>query len=121
MKVSRRVQRAERELLQIIATYIHNGLKDPLLGIVSVSRVEASPDLRSAKVYLSMRATEEEKEENIEILEMRRGEIQHQVGRQLPMKFTPKLKFQVDRGMEKAERVHELLSQVIPRHEEEEE
>ena len=109
MRESRRVQRVEKELKQIISQYLISGLKDPLVGIVTLTRIEASPDLRTAKVFLSMMSEESEKNMNLKNLKERAGEIQREIAVRLPMKYCPKISFLVDKGMDKALKIQKIL------------
>ncbi len=88
-----RVQRVERELQQVIGSFLSHGLKEPLHGLVTVAGIEVSKDLRSAKVFLSQLGTEENKEANTLLVEKQRGQIQKHISKTLDMKFTPMLKF----------------------------
>ena len=112
MKLSRRVQRVEKELRQIIGQYLITGLRDPLAGIVSVSRIQVSPDLRAAKVFIAMMATPDEREKNMVILAERTRDIQQEVHQQLPMKFCPRLSFVLDKGMDNAFKVQKILEEL---------
>ncbi|MCB0390990.1 MAG: 30S ribosome-binding factor RbfA [Bdellovibrionales bacterium] len=112
MTVSRRVQRVERELREIVSVFLISGVKEPLMGLVTVTRVSASPDLRHAKVFLSMMASETEKQENLEILKSSAKIVQHLISKQLPMKFCPKISFILDKGFENAELVEQRLKEI---------
>ena len=110
--MSRRVERAEKELQQIIASYMITGFKYPLKGLVSVSRVQASPDLRHAKVFVSVMGSEDDADESIETLTDNAQIFQKEVGKKLPMKFCPKLKFFLDEGLKNSIKVQGILSQL---------
>ena len=112
MTVSRRVQRVERELREIVSTYLLSGLREPLHGLVTLTRVSASPDLRNAKVFLSMMASEEEKAVNLENLQASAKDVQHIISKQLPMKFCPKITYILDKGFEKAQVVEQRLREI---------
>lgn len=112
MSGSRRVQRVERELREIISTYLLSGFKYPLKGIVTLTRVVSSPDLRSAKVYLSMMASEEEKQTNIENLQECAKDCQHVIHQKLPMKYCPKIFFILDKGFDNAQLVEQRLREI---------
>ena len=107
-----RVQRVEKELQQVVASYLVRGFHWPLRGLVTVSRVEASSDLRSARVFVSFMGSEEEASENLSILNENIGEVQREVGRQLRMKFCPKLRMVWDRGLAHYDRINETLKEL---------
>lgn len=96
---SRRLERVQKELRSIIGLYLLRGLKEELPCMVSVTRVVASGDLRSAKVFLSHLGAEEEAAQALQTLKAARGEIQKEVARELPMKFCPRLEFLWDKAL----------------------
>lgn len=111
----RRVSRAEKEVQETIAKYLISGFRHKLPGIVTVSRVIMPPDLKSAKVYITLMATENEIEklhETVELLQENAAEVQFQLGKQLAMRYTPKLNFFADRSVEKVIRVESLLKEI---------
>lgn len=112
MSVSRRVQRVERELREIISTYLLSGFKYPLIGIITLTRVEVSADLRSAKVFLSMMANEEEKQTNLKNLQDCAKDCQQVIHQKLPMKYCPKIFFILDKGFDNAQIVEQRLREI---------
>lgn len=111
----RRVSRAEKEVQETIAKYLISGFRSKLPGIVTVSRVIMPPDLKSAKVYITIMATDNESAkllEAVELLQEGAAEVQHQLGKQLAMRYTPKLTFFADRSVEKVIRVDSLLKEI---------
>jgi ribosome-binding factor A len=102
----RRVNEAIRE---VVAETIADQLADdPELGFVTVTDVETSPDLRHAKVYVTVLETEM-RESSLEVLERSAGLIQAEINAQMRLKRTPALRFIYDDTGEKAERVERLL------------
>lgn len=100
MAQSRRVQRVEKELKQVIASYLLSGFKGPLPGIVSVAEISVNPDLRSAKVYISVLGSEEDRDMAEELLNDQAPAIQQHINRSIRMKFCPKLRFLVGQSPE---------------------
>ena len=93
---SRRVQRVQKELNNIIANYLRSNWKGPCPGLLSVAHVDVMPDMRSAKVFVSVISTEEDAVELFqELIDDQRGEIQQHLAKSLRMKFYPKLSFKV--------------------------
>jgi ribosome-binding factor A len=109
----RRVQRVEREIREVIATYLVGGFKGELPGIVSVTRVIASKDLRTAKIMVTVMGFEANNKVDtraaIDALQERVHEVQHEVNRRLQMRHCPKLTFMYDEGFEKALKVEHIL------------
>lgn len=112
MSESRRVQRVERELREIVARYLLKGLSTPVPGLVSISRVQATKELRTAKVFVSVMGSEDEKEEAFAIVEDHIREIQKDVNSKLRMKFVPKIQLVLDKGFEHMMKVESLLHQI---------
>jgi ribosome-binding factor A len=107
----RRVNEAVREVL---SGHITEDLKDPRIGFVTVTGVETSPDLRHARVYVSVLGSDAEKEEALEGLRSSAGFLQAKVGQELRMKRTPTLEFRYDDSIERGMRISELLDEEGP-------
>ncbi|MCC7404176.1 MAG: 30S ribosome-binding factor RbfA [Bdellovibrionales bacterium] len=109
---NRRILRVEKELRQIVANYLISGLKEPLTGLASVTRVQISPDLRYGKVFVSIVGADDQREEDWAILNEQLGEIQRYVGRQFKTKYTPKVQLILDTSAEYADKIERLLDEV---------
>jgi ribosome-binding factor A len=107
----RRVNEAVREVL---SARIAEGLKDPRIGFVTVTAVETSPDLRHARVYVSVLGDDAEREQTLAGLSAAHGVLQAQVAQELRMKRTPTLEFAYDASVDHAMRINELLEQEDP-------
>jgi ribosome-binding factor A len=107
----RRVNEAVREVL---SGHITEDLKDPRIGFVTVTGVETSPDLRHARVFVSVLGTDAEKEEALEGLQSSAGYLQAKVGEELRMKRTPTLEFRYDDSIDRGMRISELLDEEGP-------
>jgi ribosome-binding factor A len=105
----RRVQRMERELQETIASYLVSGFKSPLPGLVTVARVQMPADLRTAKVYISILGTEEDRQSVFASLKERSFEIQSFLGRELRSRYCPKLSFFLDDTTENVLKVERIL------------
>jgi ribosome-binding factor A len=103
----RRVNEAVREVL---SARITGGLKDPRIGFITVTSVETSPDLRHARVYVSVLGSEEERAQALEGLRSSRGYLQARVGEELKLKRTPTLDFRYDASLDQAMRIERLLA-----------
>jgi len=101
----------QREIMQII----QRELKDPRIGFVSITEVRMSPDLRHARVHLSVLGDEHEQEETLKGLESARGLIRHELGRRLQnLKFSPDLVFEIDPSIEYSVRISQRLRELLP-------
>jgi len=103
----RRVNEAVRE---VVSAHIAGDLKDPRIGFVTVTGVETTPDLRSARVYVSVLGDDSQRQDALAGLTSARGFLQAQVGSELRMKRTPTLQFVNDESIERGMRMEELLS-----------
>jgi ribosome-binding factor A len=102
----RRVDEAMREVL---STAITSELKDPRVGFVTVTAVETSPDLRHARVYVSVLGTDPVRRRSLDGLRSSHGYLQRRVASELRLKHTPPLDFHYDDTVDRAERINELV------------
>jgi ribosome-binding factor A len=103
----RRVNEAVREVL---SARIAEGLNDPRIGFVTLTSVETSPDLRRARVYVSVLGDEAARADTMAGLMSAHGLLQQAIGRELRMKRTPTLEFVFDESIDRAMRISELLA-----------
>jgi ribosome-binding factor A len=102
----RRVNEAVREVL---SARIAEGLNDPRIGFVTLTSVETSPDLRHARVYVSVLGEESERAETLAALGSAHGLLQKAIASELRMKRTPTLQFVFDESIDRGMRISELL------------
>jgi ribosome-binding factor A len=105
----RRVSRVEKEVQIQIAKYLIAGFSQTLPVIVTVSSVRMPADLRTAKVFISVLGSDEEMEKVLEILQERAFEIQNFIGRELKMRYCPKLTFLKDHTTEQVIKIEKIL------------
>ena len=104
----RRVNEAVRE---VVSARIAEGLRDPRIGFVTVTSVDTSPDLRQARVYVSVLGNPEERDATMAGLESAHGFLQQSVASELRMKHTPTLQFVFDESIDRGMRISELLDE----------
>jgi ribosome-binding factor A len=102
-----RINESIKETLSSVITA--EGLKDPRVGFVTVTGVETTPDLRHAKVYVSVLGGRVEREATLKALEKARGVLQAHINRALHMKRTPQLQFLYDETLDNALRIDRAL------------
>jgi ribosome-binding factor A len=102
----RRVNEAVRE---VVSARIAGGLRDPRIGFVTVTAVETSPDLRQARVWVSVLGDEQARADTLAGLESAHGVLQQAVANELRMKRTPTLQFVFDESVDRGMRITELL------------
>ena len=106
-----RMRRVNEVLREVIGTAISTGLSDPRIGFVTVTSVETSPDLRTAKVYVSVLGDESARESALAGLRSSHGVIQSKIAAETRMKRTPTLSFHYDPTVEKGMRISRLLDE----------
>lgn len=89
-------------------------MKDPRLGLVSITRVEMSPDLRYATLYTSVYGDEAEQEETIQALSGASGFIRRLLAPRLRIRHIPSIRFRLDHSMEHAEQITRTLNEIQP-------
>lgn len=108
----RRVARVEREIQATIAQFLLRGFKSPLPGLVTVASVKMPADLRAAKVYISVLGSDAQKTEALELLQERAFEIQNFIGKELKMRYCPKLTFYADHATDQVLKVEKILHEL---------
>jgi ribosome-binding factor A len=107
--MTERMRRVDEALREVIASTIASELEDPRIGFVTVTSVETSPDLRSARVYVSVLGSEDERERTLSALASSHGLLQAAIADQMRLKRTPTLSFHYDEGPERGVRLSQLL------------
>jgi ribosome-binding factor A len=108
------MRRVNEVLREVVGAVISAELKDPRIGFVTVTSVETSPDLRSAKVYVSVLGSEAERESTLSALRSSHGVIQSRIAAETRMKRTPTLTFHYDDTIEQGVRISKLLEEEPP-------
>ncbi len=108
---SRRLQRVAEAIRETVSTTVLFELKDPRVQGVTVLSAEVTPDLRSAKVYISLMGDEKTQKLTMHGLNSARGFIQSRLADRLQTRNTPVLRFVVDTGIKESAVVSELLRQ----------
>lgn len=106
---SERMRRVNEVMREVIGDSISSELEDPRIGFVTVTAVETSPDLRSARVFVSVLGDETARSRTLAALASAHGVLQAAIGRELRMKRTPTLSFHYDESLERGARLSRLL------------
>jgi ribosome-binding factor A len=106
---SDRMRRVNEAVREVLSAAITTELKDPRVGFVTVTAVETSPDLRHARVFVSVLGNPGERRRSLQALDNAHGFLQRRVGSELRMKNTPSLQFVYDETPERGMRITELL------------
>ena len=86
--------------------------RDPSYGFITVTEVHMSPDLRIAKIYVSIMGNADVKERTLAMLEQNKYEIRSFIGSHLRLKFTPEVHFYVDETLDRVERIDQIIKQI---------
>lgn len=111
---SRRMQRLDELLRQEIARLIAEEVRDPRVGFTTVMDARVSPDLRHARVYVSVLGDDREKEAAVDALQRASGFLRGRLATIVEMRYLPELEFELDRSLERASRIEEILGRVRP-------
>jgi ribosome-binding factor A len=115
------MRRVDEAMRAVLTDAIAKDLKDPRVGFVTVTGVKTSPDLRHARVYVSVLGDEQVREASLEGLRSAHGFLQRHVATELTLKHTPSLTFEydpsVDRGMRITSLIDAELGHEPPEHE----
>lgn len=112
---SRRVLKAAEAIREVVAMAILVELKDPRIRDVTVTFVEVSPDLRQAKVHVSVMGDETQQRLSLLGLQNSAGFLQRKVGDRLDTRYTPRITFVLDKGIKNAQAVARILNEVLPK------
>jgi ribosome-binding factor A len=103
------MRRVNEVIREVLGAAIASDLKDPRIGFVTVTDVDTSPDLRAARVFVSVLGSESEREQTLEGLRSAHGFLQSRIADQMHIKRTPTLSFHYDESVERGARLSRLL------------
>lgn len=110
---AQRALRVAQSIKRELADMIRKDLKDERIGgIVSITDVECTPDLRAAKVYISVFGDKEQQEGTIAALKEEVGHIRGELCRRLGLRFAPELSLKLDDSLERGARVSDILGKI---------
>lgn len=91
---------------------ISRDMKDRRVGFVTVTGVQVSPDLRHARIFISLMGSESEKKETLEALNRANGWVRHELGQRIRMKYLPEIVFLTDTSQDYGERIDRLIDEI---------
>jgi len=110
---SQRIERVQKLLRAEISSVLQRKLKDPRVGMVTVTEVDASPDLKTARVFFSVLKEDESEAEALAGLKSAAGFIRSELMRVLHLRPMPVLEFELDRSLARGAHTLDLLDQVL--------
>jgi ribosome-binding factor A len=111
--MSERMRRVNESVRQVLAEALLE-LKDPRIGLVTVTGVQTTPDLRHATVYVSVLGSERKQRATLTGLAAAHGLLQARLARELRLKRTPQLTFEYDPSVERGVRMSRLIDELAP-------
>ncbi len=109
-----RMRRVDEAVRAVLSDVITQELKDPRVGFVTVTAVKTSPDLRHARVYVSILGDEDARSDSLLGLSSAHGFLQKRVASELRLKHTPTIDFAYDETIDHGMRITELLGEHAP-------
>ncbi len=116
-----RMRRVDEAMRAVLSEAISRDLQDPRVGFVTVTGVKTSPDLRHARVYVSVMGDDADRRATLEGLAAAHGFLQGRISSALRLKHTPSLTFDYDESVDRGMRISQLLDELPPRPEHDDE
>lgn len=111
---SRRTLKAAEAIREVVSTAILLEIRDPRVRDVTVTKVDVAPDMKSAKVYVSIMGDERKQRLCMQGLKNSAGFLQKAIADRIDARYTPRLTFETDDGVKKSLEVLRLLREVLP-------
>ena len=106
-----RMRRVDEAVREVLGDAIAKDLRDPRVGFVTVTAVKTSPDLRHARVFVSVLGDEQVRSDSLVGLRSAHGFLQGRVAAELRLKHTPTLEFDYDESVDRAMRISRLIEE----------
>ena len=111
--MAERMRRENESVRQVLSESV-GALNDPRIGLVTITGVETSPDLRHARVFVSVLGSERRRSQSLAGLQAAHGVLQARLGREHRLKRTPQLAFEYDPTVERGVRMTRLIDELAP-------
>ena len=113
--MSRRLERLNEQIKREVSDILRSEVKDPRVGLVTVTEARVAPDLSIARLYV--RGLDSDEDELFAGLRKATPYIRRELGKRLSVRHVPELRFEADRALEHALHIEKLLSEVLPQEE----
>jgi ribosome-binding factor A len=110
--MSYRSNRLAEELKNEISAIISQEVRDPRIGFATITQVKVSPDLRYARVFVSVLGSPEEKKETFDALTSANGFIRRQIALRIKLRYTPELSFAYDESVDRVDRMMQIIEEI---------
>ncbi|QDT00461.1 30S ribosome-binding factor RbfA [Adhaeretor mobilis] len=111
---SRRVLKAAQAIREVVGMAILADLKDPRIENATITKVEVAPDMRQAKVSVSVMGDDAKQRLCVSGLQSAAGYLQSKIAKRIDTRYTPRLKFELDMGVKKSIELAKVLDEVLP-------
>ena len=112
---TRRLEKAAEAIRAVVSMAILADLNDPRIRDVTVTYVEVSPDLRHAKVHVSVMGDETRQRLSLRGLQSAAGFLQAKIAERIEIRYTPRLNFMLDQGVKRSIEIAQILNEVLPK------
>ena len=112
MSTHHRPERVAEMVQQLLGELFARGMRDPRIGLVTITGVKMSPDLREARVYWTVHGDSDQRKNTAKGLDNARGFLRREIGLQLKLRVTPDLHFTYDEAIDRGERIEQLIRRV---------
>jgi ribosome-binding factor A len=111
-RLTHRPERVAELIRQTVAAFLTGNVRDPRVGFVTVTAVEVTADLAHARIRVSVMGSDEEKAKTLEGLASAARFLRAQLARELRLRTSPELRFELDRGLEHAQQIDAVLKRI---------
>jgi ribosome-binding factor A len=112
MSTHNRPERVAQMVQQLLGEIFARGMRDPRIGLVTITGVKMSPDLREARVYWTVHGDAEQRQHTRKGLDNARGFLRREIGSEMKLRIVPDLQFTYDEAIDRGERIEQLIRQV---------
>ena len=112
---SRRLLKAAEAIREVVSMAILTEMRDPRVKDVTVVGVEVAPDMKSAKVAVSIMGDEKKQQLSLSGLQNAAGFLQKKIADEIDTRYTPRLTFVIDKGVKNSLEIQRILNEVLPR------
>jgi len=109
---SQRPGRVQEAIRQEVSKILHNEIRDPRLGFLTVTGVELTNDLRYARIYFSVLGEDKDKKLALKGLNSAKGYIKGLLGDRIKLRFMPDIEFKIDETLERTQRIYDLFEKI---------
>jgi ribosome-binding factor A len=110
--MSLRTEKVASLIKEEIGMYFIREFRDPSYGFITVTEVHVTPDLKMAKIYVSIMGSSDVKAQTLRMVEDHKGEMRSFIGANIRLKFTPSIQFYLDETLDRVEKINNLLKQI---------